>query len=67
MCGIHRAYRGKGSRGGTACYNVLMEKRLKELMQRMEDWPPAVREEAIASLESIAGYVSLYEPSHDDR
>ena len=36
-------------------------------MERMEDWPPAAREEAIASLESFAGYVSLYEPSHDDR
>jgi len=44
-----------------------MEKRLKELMERIEDWPPAVREEAIASLESIAGYVNLHEPSHDDR
>jgi hypothetical protein len=44
-----------------------MEKRLKELMERIEDWPPAVREEAIAALEFIAGYVNLYEPSHDDR
>ena len=44
-----------------------MDKRLKELMERIADWPPAVREEAIASLESIAGYVNLYEPSHDDR
>jgi hypothetical protein len=43
-----------------------MEKRLKELMERIEDWPPAVREEAIASLETIAAYVSLHEPSQDD-
>ena len=67
MCGIHRAYRGKGSRGDRVCYNTGMEKRLRDLMERIEDWPPAVREEAIASLESIAGYVSLYEPSRDDR
>jgi hypothetical protein len=44
-----------------------MEKKLKELMERIEDWPPAMQREAIALLESIAGYVSLYEPSHDDR
>ena len=44
-----------------------MEKRLKELMERIEDWPPAVQEEAIASLEAIAEYVSLHEPSHDPR
>jgi hypothetical protein len=44
-----------------------MEKRLKELMERVEDWPPAAQEEAIASLEAIAGYVNLYDPSHDDR
>ena len=66
MCGIHHACRGKGSRGGTVCYNHRMEKRLKELMERIEDWPPAVQEEAIASLESIAGYVSLHEPPSDD-
>jgi hypothetical protein len=44
-----------------------MEKRLKELMERIEDWPPAAQQEAVASLEVIAGYVSLHEPSHDDR
>jgi hypothetical protein len=44
-----------------------MEKRLKELMERMEDWPPAVQAEAVSSLEAIAGYVSLHEPSHDGR
>ena len=65
MCGIHRACHGKGSRGVTVCYNTSMEKRLKDLMERIEDWPLAVREEAIASLESIAGYVSLHEPLHD--
>jgi hypothetical protein len=43
-----------------------MEKRLEELMERIEDWPPAVREEAVAALEAIAGYVSLHEPRHDD-
>ena len=67
MCGIHRACRGKGSRGGIVCYNPRMDKRLKDLMECMEDWPPAAREEAIASLESIAGYVSLHEPPSDDR
>jgi hypothetical protein len=67
MCGIRRACRGKGSRGGTVCYNLGMEKRLKELMERMEDWPPAVQAEAVSSLEAIAGYVSLHEPSHDGR
>jgi hypothetical protein len=44
-----------------------MENRLKELMECIRDWPPAMQEEAIASLESIAEYVSLYEPSYDDR
>jgi len=44
-----------------------MEKRLKELMECIGNWPPAMQEQAIASLESIAGYVSLYEPSRDDR
>jgi hypothetical protein len=44
-----------------------MDKRLKELMERMEEWPSAAREEAIASLEAIAGYVSRHEPSQDDR
>jgi len=43
-----------------------MEKRLKKLMERIEDWPQAVQEEAITSLEAIAGYVSLHEPSPDD-
>jgi hypothetical protein len=43
-----------------------MEKRFKELMERIEDWPPAMQDEAIALLESIAGYVSFYEPSHND-
>jgi len=66
MYGIHLAFRGKGSREDIVCYNVRMEKRLKELMERIEDWPPAVREEAIASLETIAAYVSLHEPSQDD-
>ncbi|ERR1039458_7102454 len=65
--GIHLACRGKRSRGRRVCYNVRMEKRLKELMERVEDWPPAAQEEAIASLEAIAGYVNLYDPSHDDR
>jgi hypothetical protein len=44
-----------------------MNERLKELMEHIEDWPEGAREEAIASLEAIAGYVSLYEPSRDDR
>jgi hypothetical protein len=44
-----------------------MEKRLKELMECVEDWPPAAREEAIAALEAIARYVGLHEPSNDDR
>jgi hypothetical protein len=44
-----------------------MEKRIKDLMERIEDWPPAIQEEAIASLELIAEYVSLHEPSQDDR
>jgi hypothetical protein len=46
---------------------TVMEKRLRDLMKRMGDWPPAAQEEAIASLESIAGYVSLHEPSQEDR
>jgi len=44
-----------------------MQKELKKLIERIEDWPPAMQGEAIALLESIAGYVSLYEPSHEDR
>jgi hypothetical protein len=35
-------------------------------MECIENWPPALQNEAIASLEAIAGYVSLHEPSHDD-
>jgi hypothetical protein len=44
-----------------------MQKRLKELIERIEAWPPAMQEEAIASLEAIAGYVTLHEPSEEDR
>jgi hypothetical protein len=36
-----------------------MTKRLKELIERVENWPPTAQKEAIASLESIEGYVSL--------
>ena len=36
-------------------------------MERIEDWPKGAQEEAITSLEAIAGYVSLHEPSLDDR
>jgi hypothetical protein len=56
--------RAVGERQG--CYNHRMENRLKDLMACIDDWPPAVQEEAIASLEAIAGYVSLHEPSHND-
>jgi hypothetical protein len=56
--------RGVGER--QACYNPTMEKRLKDLMACIENWPLAMQEEAIASLETIAGYVSLYEPGQDD-
>jgi len=44
-----------------------MNERLKELVARIEDWPAAVQEEAVASLEAIAGYVNLYQPTYDDR
>ena len=44
-----------------------MKDGLKELAERIEGRPEGVQEEAIASLEAIAGYVSLYEPSRDDR
>jgi hypothetical protein len=44
-----------------------MQKRLRDLMERIEDWPQAAQEEAIAALETIAGYVSLHEPPRDDR
>jgi hypothetical protein len=44
-----------------------MKDRLKELVECIEDWPEGAQEEVIASLEAIAGYVSLYEPSRDDR
>lgn len=36
-------------------------------MERIEEWPPAVQQEAVSALEAIAGYVSLYEPLCDDR
>jgi hypothetical protein len=44
-----------------------MEKRLKELMERIEEWPEGVQREAIASLEAIARYISLHESSLDGR
>jgi hypothetical protein len=43
-----------------------MNKRLRELMESVETWPEAAQQEAIAFLESIAGYVALG-PSDDDR
>ena len=43
-----------------------MSDKLKELVEHIEDWPDRVQEEAIASLEAIAWYVSLYESSCDD-
>jgi hypothetical protein len=58
---------GRGSREDAVCYNPRMEKRLKDLIDRIEDWPPAMQEEAITALEAIARYVSLYQPSRDDR
>jgi hypothetical protein len=36
-----------------------MTNKLKELIERVENWPRAAQEEAIASLEAIEGYVSL--------
>jgi hypothetical protein len=44
-----------------------MDKRLRELVALIEDWPEAAQEEAVALLETIAGYVNLYDPSHDER
>jgi hypothetical protein len=44
-----------------------MNSRLKELVTLIEDWPPAVQREAVASLEAFAGYVSVHEPLVDDR
>ena len=44
-----------------------MNERLKELVNQFEEWPTGVQKEAIASLEKIAGYVKLFEPSFDDR
>jgi len=36
-------------------------------MELVEDWPLTAQAEAVASLESIADYVSLHEASEDDR
>jgi hypothetical protein len=44
-----------------------MEERLTDLIECIENWPLAMQEEAVAALESIAAYLSLHEPSHDDR
>jgi hypothetical protein len=30
-------------------------------------WPQALQEEAVASLEAIAGYLNVYEPRNGDR
>jgi hypothetical protein len=35
-------------------------------MACIEDWPAAAQDEAIAALETIAGYISLHEPSYED-
>jgi hypothetical protein len=44
-----------------------MSNKLKELMERAEHWPDGVKEEAIASLQSIEeALVGLYELSSDD-
>lgn len=40
-----------------------MTKKLKELMERIEDWPAIAQTEAVAALEAIAAYVSLNDPS----
>ena len=42
-----------------------MNNRLKELVALIEDWPAGLQEEAVASLESIAGYVNLHQPADD--
>jgi hypothetical protein len=45
-----------------------MSNKLKELMERAEHWPDGVKEEAIASLQSIEeALVGLYELSSGDR
>ena len=43
-----------------------MTNKLRKLIERIEDWPKAAQAEAIASLETIEGYVGLYEMSLDD-
>jgi len=58
---------GKGGEGDVVCNNPRMEKRLKELMERIENWPVAMQEEAVAALEAIAAYVCFHEPTHEDR
>ena len=58
---------GKGSSyQKTLCSSCIIE-RLRELIEQIEDWPEGVQKEAVASSEATAGYVSLYEPSRDDR
>lgn len=61
-----RVVRGRGKGIPQVWYNGIMNERLKELVASMEDWPEGAQSEAIASLEAIAGFVSLYEPSSGD-
>jgi hypothetical protein len=58
---------GRGIGKGAVCYNARMQGRLKDLMKCIKDWPEGAQDEAVAALETIAGYVCLHEPSHDDR
>jgi hypothetical protein len=44
-----------------------MNNRLRELVAQIEEWPAGLQEEAVASLEAIAGYVIFHGPSNDDR
>ena len=44
-----------------------MNERLRELVECIEDWPDGVQRVAIASLEAIAGYVSLHELIDNDQ
>jgi hypothetical protein len=37
----------------------------RELTEHIEEWPPELQAQAIASLEAIAGYISLQEQSQD--
>jgi len=46
---------------------AMTAKKLKELMERVEHWPPEAQEEVLASLETIEEFVGVRELSDEDR